>query len=247
MSFAQYLQQATTPPMRPKPAEKDGEETGSADSEQAATKIAEMIYQPRKQYRKRNLLTDYNKPPLGKSPAAENQGYGPSNKPGGRRNPHADYNTPPVPSPTATEIQPARSNPSARSKPITAGGENQQPGSSKKPTTTTTLGDNGPEGKPIEPGAKSKLTEGLNNTPAGISRQSAESNPRPSSSRGVETTFFCFFCSGTKSLKDRHPGRSNTCAQCHAYYMAQVAARSFHPLSPSLCFCQPLQAAFDFY
>lgn len=185
MSFAQYLQKAPLP-MRPKPAENDP----------AAAKTAEMGFKPRKKYRKRDPLADYNKPPVPKSSAAK--------------------------------IKPTRLNPLEKSRPTTVGEEKHQPGSSNGPASsnkrTTTVGEKGPGEKPNAPAAKSNLTEGLNNASAASSHQLAESIPQ-SPSCGGETTFLCFFCSKTKAVKDRHPGRSNTCAQCHAYYMAQVAAR----------------------
>ena len=276
--------------MRPKQVEKEAEERDSVENEPAATKIAEMGSRPKKQYRKRDPLADYNTPPVAaenqadgpsnkpkirrdpladynkppvaaenqadgpsnkpkkrrdpladynkptvtKSSAAENQADGPSNKPKKRRDPLADYNKPPMPKAPDTEIKRTRPNPLAKPKPkpTTAREKNHQPASSNGPacskkttttTTTTTVGEKGRVVKANAAGSKSNRTETLNNTPA-ASRQSAEPN-RQSPSRGGETTFLCYFCSKTKDVKDRHPGRLNTCTQCHASYMAQVAGR----------------------
>lgn len=182
--------------MRRKLAEKEAEEKGLTENDPTAAKIAERYCQPRKKYRKRNPLADYNKPPVPRSSVAL--------------------------------TKPTRLNPLEKSKQTLAGEENHQPESSNGPASskkgTTTMGEKVPVGKPNAPGAKSNLTEGLSNTPAASSPQLAESNPQ-SLSCGSETTFLCFFCSETKAVKDRYPGRSNTCVQCHAYYMAQVAAR----------------------
>ena len=243
--------------------EKEAEERGPVENELAVTKIAEMDCRPRRQYRKRDPLADYNKPPVPKSSAAENQADGPSDKPKKRRDPLADYNKPPVPKSSAAEnqadgpsdkpkkrrnpladynkppvlkssvaeIKRTRPNPLAKPKPTTAGEKNHQAGNSNGPacskktttTTTTTVGEKGRVGKPNAAGAKSKQTEALNNTPT-TSCQSTE-HTYQSPSCGGETTFLCFFCSKTKDVKERYPGRLNTCTQCHAYYMAQVARR----------------------
>lgn len=244
--------------MRPKQAEKEPEERDSVENEPAGTKMAEMGCRPKKQYRKRDPLADYNKTPVAaenqadgpsnkpkkrrdpladynkatvpQSSAAENQADGPSNKPKTRRDPLADYNKPPVPKAQDVEIKRTRPNPLAKPKPTTARDKNHQPASSNGPacsekttTTTTIVVEKGRVGKANAAGSKSNRKEALNNRPA-TSRQSAEPK-RQSPSRGGETTFLCYFCSKTKDVKDRHPGRLNTCTQCHASYMAQVAGR----------------------
>lgn len=239
--------------------EKETEGRGSVENEPAVTKRAEMDCRPRKQYRKRDPLADYNKPPVPKSSAAENQADGPSNKskkgrdplayydkppvpkssaaenqadgPLGkakkRRDPLADYNKPPLLKSSVAEIKRTRPNPLAKPKPTTAGEKNHQAGSSNGPSCSkkaaTTVGEKGRAGKADAAGAKSKRIEPLNNTPT-TSRQSTEHNYQ-SPSCGSETTFLCFFCSKTKDVAERYPGRLNTCSQCHAYYMAQVAGR----------------------
>lgn len=243
--------------------EKEAEERGPVENEPAVSKIAEMDCRSRRQYRKRDPLADYNKPPVPKSTsAAENQADGPSDKPKKRRDPLADYNRPPVPkSPSAAEnqvdgpsdkpkkrrdpltdynkppvpkssvaeIKRTRPNPLTKPKPTTAGEKNHQAGSSSGPasskkTTTTTVGEKVRVGRPSAAGAKSKRTEALNSTATSSSCQSTEDNYQ-SPSCGGETTFLCFFCSKTKEVQERYPGRLNTCTKCHAYYIAQVASR----------------------
>lgn len=266
ISFAQYLQKATSSrptsiPLGPK----------SAENEPATAKIAEMDFQPRRKYRKRNPLADYNKPPVRKTSAAEIQPtrLNPLEKSkmattGEENNQPESSNGPARSKKSITTVgeknQPGRSNGSASSKkPTTTAGEKNQPGrsngpaSSKESTTTvgeksqpgssngpasskkatTTVGEKRRVGKQNAPGAKSNLKEGLNNIPSASLPQLAKSNSQSPSCDG-ESTFLCFFCSETKAVKDRHPGRSNTCAQCHAYYMAQVAARKFPPPALSL-------------
>lgn len=246
--------------------EKETEGRGPVENWPAVTKIAEMDCRPRKQYRKRDPLADfnkppvpklsapedqadgpsnkpkkrrdpladYNKPPVPRSSALERQADGPSDKPKQRRDPLADYNKPPVPKSSAAEIKRTRPNPLAKPKPTTAGEKNHQAGSSNGPacskktttaTTTSTVGEKGRVGKANAAGANSKRTDtGNNNTPT-TSYLSAEHDYYKSSSCGGETTFLCFFCSKTKDVKERQPDRLNTCMQCHAYYMAQVARR----------------------
>lgn len=241
--------------------EKETEGRGPVEKEPAVTKIAEMDCQPRKQYRKRDPLADYNKPPVPKLSAPENQADGPSNKPKKRRDPLADYNKPPVPRSSAAEnqadgpsdkpkrrrdpladynkppvlkssvaeIKRTRPNPLAKPKPTTASEKNHQAGSSNGPafskmtTIATTVGEKGRVGKANAAGTNSKRTETLSNTPTTLCQSTEHDYQSPSC--GGETTFLCFFCSKTKDVKERHPGRLNTCTQCHAYYMAQVARR----------------------
>lgn len=219
--------------------EKETEERGPVEIEPAVIKITEIDCRPRKQYQKRDPLADYNKPPVPKSSAAENQADGPSNKLEKRRDPLVDYNKPPVLKSSVAEIKRAQPNPLAKPKSTTAGEKNHQHGisngsaCSKNKTAATTVGEKGRVGKSNATGAKSNRTEALNNTPTPL-RQSAEPNPQ-SLSCGGEPNFLCFFCSKTKDVKERHPGRLNTCTQCHAYYMAQVAGRKSTPSSLYLC------------
>lgn len=220
--------------------EKETEERGPVEIEPAVIEITEIDCRPRKQYQKRDPLADHNKPPVPKSSAVENQAGGPSDKLEKRRDPLlVDYNKPPVLKSSVAEIKRAQPNPLAKPKSTTAGEKNHQHGSSngsacsKNKTATTTVGEKGRVGKSNTTGAKSSRTEALNNTPTPL-RQSAEPNPQ-SLSCGGEPNFLCFFCSKTKDVKERHPGRLSTCTQCHAYYMAQVAGRKSTPsLSLSL-------------
>ena len=264
MSFAQYLQKATSSsatslPLGPK----------SVENEPAAAKIAEMDCQPRRKYRKRDPLADYNKPPVRETSAAEiqparlnplekskttttgeeNNQPESSNGPAsskmstttmGEKNQPGSSNGSASPKKSTTTVgekkQPGSSNgPASSKKSTTSVGEKSQPGSSNRPASSkkpkTTVGEKRRIGKQNAPGAKSNLKEGLNNLPSASLPQLAKSNHQSPSCDG-ETTFLCFFCSETKAVKDRHPGRSNTCAQCHAYYMAQVAARKFQNLPP---------------
>ena len=206
--------------------EKETEGRSPVENEPAVTKIAEMDCRPRKQTRKRDPLADYNKPPVPKLPSPENQSDGPSDKPIKRRDPLADYNKPPVLKSSIAEIKRTRPNPLAKPKPTTVGEKNDHAGSSNEPgcskKATSTVGENGRVGKANSVGSKSKRTEGLNNTPT-TSCQSTEHDYQ-SPSCGGETTFLCFFCSKTKHVKNRYPDRMNTCTQCHADYMAQVAS-----------------------
>lgn len=212
----------------------EGKETAGrshVENEPAVTKMAEMDCRPRKQHRKRDPLANYNKSPVPKLPSPENQSDGPSDKPKKRRDPLADYNKPPVPRSPDAETKRTRPNPLAKPKPTTAAGEkNDQAGSSNEPgcskkVATSTVGEKGRVvGKANAAGAKSKrITEGLNNTTPSTSYPSIEHDYQSPSCRG-ETTFLCFFCSKTKDVKDRYPDRTNTCTQCHAYYMTQVAS-----------------------
>lgn len=59
--------------MRRKTVEKEAEETDQTEHDPTAANIVERDCQPRKKYRKRNPLADYNKPPVPKISATKDR------------------------------------------------------------------------------------------------------------------------------------------------------------------------------